>query len=203
MEHSVNHLVLDLVGGVLYLANKVFFDIMERRDGRDAVAFLFWKRMAWIVYLLGLPAVLIVFYQEKNWIFGAVELGGMPAMLCGLIASFSLKDPPKILDKFALYAIPVGLFVTLFDFKSWSTFLLQLFGSAGFLIGTRALSKRDEKKQEQGYYWFFVMNIATALLFFVQERYLWIPQQIISVLFVLDALRVRRLRKSRAQVLPT
>ncbi len=183
----------DVLGGGLYLLNKLFLDIMERRKS-SVEAYWFWRKLAWIVYLLGLPPVLMIFYHEQDWLFGAVELGGTPAMFCGVIAAMSRKNAPAWLDRIALYAIPVGLAVTFLDFRDWHTFALQFLGSAGFLIGTYELSK----DRQSGYNWFLLMNTATGALLYVQGRPFWLLQQILSIIFTFDARRVRRLKTANA-----
>lgn len=196
----MEHLALQLVGGSLYLLHKVFLDLMERARNRHEVElFWFWRKIAWAVYLLGLPAVVAIFFRERNWLFGCIELGGSPAMLCGLLTAWRRKDPPKWLDAIALAAIPVGLAWSLYDFGGITTQsqLLEVGGSAGFLIGTYLLSL----DRESGYWWFMLMNVATGLLMYHQGYLLFVPQQAISMILIIDAYRIRtqeaRWRKRR------
>ena len=162
---------------------------MERKR-KDADRFWFWRKMAWGSYLLGLPPIVAIFFLEKDWIFGSIELGGAPAMLCGLVAAFSRKDAPKWLDWLALGAVPVGLVLSVWDLGSFGslTQLLEVAGSAGFLIGTYFLAK----DREVGYYWFMLMNLTTGTLLYIQDYYLFVPQQILSVFLIVDAHRIRR-----------
>ncbi len=70
-------------GGVGYLLNKVCFSRAERSESiKERRA---WLVRSWIVYLSGLPAWIIVFISERNWIAAGVESGGVPAMVGGLI----------------------------------------------------------------------------------------------------------------------
>jgi len=185
----LEHLTLQIVGGTLYLLNKIFLNLMERRRG-DVEQFWLWRKLAWAVYLLGLPPIVWIFFLERDWIFGTIELGGVPAMLCGLIAAFNRKGAPSWLDRLALVAIPVGLGLSVWDFGgiTTSTQLLEIAGSAGFLIGTYLLAK----DRQSGYYWFMLMNVATGILLGLQGYYLFVPQQIISIILIADAYRVRR-----------
>ena len=185
----MEHLGLQVIGGLLYLLNKVFLVFMERARDKDEESFWKWRKWTWIIYLAGLPPVLAMFYFKRNWIFGAIELGGAPAMLCGILAACSRKDAPKWLDRLALAAIPIGLALSLWDLglSRPLTQGLEILGSAGFLIGTYLLAKDDRR----GYNWFFLMNLATAILFGVQGYYLFVPQQAVSVILVLYARRIR------------
>lgn len=166
----MERMILQIVGGGLYLLNKLFLDIMEYKRGKNEEAFWFWKKMAWVVYLMGLPPIVMIFFRERNWLFGAIELGGAPAMLCGLIVARTRKDAPRWLSRTALFAIPVGLGCSLYDFGGITTLnqLLEIAGSAGFLVGTYLLSK----DQESGYGWFMLMNAATGWLLYI-EKYPW------------------------------
>lgn len=192
----MEHIELQVLGGLLYLLNKVFLVFMEKARDRDGEAYWKWRRWAWIVYLLGLPPVLAMFYFKKNWIFGAIELGGSPAMLCGVIAAYSRKNAPAWLDRIALAAIPIGLALSLLDLgiSRPTTQGLEILGSAGFLVGTYLLAKDDKR----GYGWFFLMNAATAILFGVQGYYLFVPQQIVSVALVVWARNIRAAKQESA-----
>lgn len=186
----MSRLALQLVGGTLYLLNKMFLDSMERARLRSERMFWLWRKLAWAVYLLGLPPIVAIFFRERNWLFGSIELGGAPSMLCGLIAAFAAKKAPAWLDRIALAAIPIGLGLSLYDFGGLRTFNqgLEVAGSAGFLIGTYLLAKDDER----GYWWFMLMNLSTGWLLYREGYPLFVPQQALSVVFIVDAYRVRR-----------
>jgi hypothetical protein len=187
----LEHLTLQIVGGTLYLLNKVFLNLMERRRGNVEQFWLF-RKLTWAVYLLGLPPIVAIFFIERDWIFGLVELGGAPAMLCGLIAAFNRKSAPKWLDRLAIAAVPVGFTLSVWDFGGITTLtqFLEILGSAGFLVGTYLLAK----DRQSGYYWFLIMNVTTGVLLGIQGYYLFIPQQALSILLILDAYRVRKTR---------
>ena len=187
----MERLILQITGGGLYLLNKVFLNVMERsRRKKLEERFWFWKKMAWVVYLAGLTPIVIIFFSERNWIFGIIELGGAPAMLCGLISARTRKGAPKWLDRIALAVIPIGLGYSLYDFGGITTLnqLLEIAGSTGFLVGTYLLSK----DRSSGYRWFVLMNAATAWLLYIEGYPLFVPQQILSAIFVTDAHRVYR-----------
>lgn len=183
----LSRMELSLWGGGFYLLNKVFLNLMERARPNNVQAYWLFRQFAWIVYLIGLPFIVFMFFREKNWIFGMIELGGAPAMAYGILAAFSKKKGPAWLDHLALAAIPVGLVLSFLNFREARTFALEVLGSAGFLVGTYLLSK-DRKG---GYWWFTLMNLATGWLLYIENYPLFVPQQIFSVLLVLDAMRIR------------
>ena len=55
---------------------------------------------AWAVYLAGIPAWLWIFIQDKRWIAAALEFGGAPAMLLGLVFG---RERGRQFVKFALH----------------------------------------------------------------------------------------------------
>ena len=187
--------MLQLLGGGMYLLNKIFLDAMEHvrskneEDNKNNAKFWLLNQMAWAVYLLGLVPFVIIFFKERNWLFGAIELGGMPAMLCGLIAAIRKRDAPTWLAYLALLAIPAGLGYSLYDFGGITTLNqgLEIGGSAGFLIGTFLLSRG----RQSGYLWFLLMNGATAYLMYIENYLLLVLGQILSIVFTVDAFRTR------------
>ncbi|MBT3337133.1 MAG: hypothetical protein HN855_09295 [Anaerolineae bacterium] len=178
-------------GGIFYLLNKVFFSRAERSNSEQQKKN--WRVWAWIVYLLGVPAWVIIFVLEHNWIAAAIETGGAPAMIIGLsIAIRGLGHEPRWLDILAKMMIGIGLTLSLYDFGGITTFnqILELGIAVGFLVGTYLLAK----EKAQGYFWFIGMNIFTATLMGLQNYPLLMVQQLISLGFVLDAYFVQRAR---------
>jgi hypothetical protein len=167
---------------------------MERE--RATARFWFWRKLAWATYLVGLPPVVAIFAVEQNWLFAAIEVGGAPAMMCGLVAAFSRKDPPAWLDQLALIAIPIGIIASLWNLGLSKPLAqgLEVAGSIGFLVGTYLLAK----DREEGYRWFLVMNLATGILLGMQGYYLFVPQQILSIILIADAHRVRKRKNKQA-----
>lgn len=164
---------------------------MERKRG-SVEQFWFWRKWTWAVYLMGLPFIVWMFFLERDWIFASIEIGGIPAMLCGLVVAFRRKNAPNWLNYLAIIAIPIGLALSAWDFGGISlspgTQLLEILGSAGFLVGTLLLAK----DYQSGYYWFMLMNVSTGILLGIQGNYLMFPQQILSVALIYDAHRIRR-----------
>ena len=178
------NLILQIWGGAFYLLNKIFFSQAER--SKQETQEKKWRVASWAVYLIGLPAWVIIFVTERNWMAAAVETGGAPAMFMGLIIALRGKDnKPKQLDHIARIFIIFGIIFSIYDFGGITTInqVLEIGIIMGFLIGTYLLAK----KNKTGYLWFMMMNTSNTGLMIVQH-YPWLAlQQIISLLFVLDA----------------
>ena len=155
--------------------------------------------MSWIVYLIGVPAWLIIFILERNWMIAAVEVGGIPTMILGLIIALrGIKKEPRWLDHTAQMAAILGVTYSLYDFGGITTLnqVLELGVIVGFLVGTYLLAKQ----RPSGYLWFLFMNTSNATLMFIQD-YPWLTlQQVISFGFVADAFLVQK-RRSQPEVI--
>ena len=180
---------LQIWGGVFYLLNKVFFSQAER--SKTIRARKIWRIRSWIVYLTGLPAWIVVFMSEHNWIAAGVESGGAPAMLVGLIIAWRGHGAePKWLDNFAKLSVLVGFALSVYEFggiKNLSQFL-ELGIAAGFLMGTYMMAKDNA----QGYLWLMLGNVTCASLMGIESFYILMIQQMVSLCFVSDAFLVRR-----------
>jgi len=176
-------LLLQLWGGIFFLLNKIFFSRAERSEGARARR---WRIASWSVYLIGLPAWVIIFIMERNWIAAALESSGAPAMVMGLLVAVrGTGRQPKWLDHLALVGIVVGLSASLYDFGGITTVnqLLEIGIVTGYLIGTYMLAK----ERPSGYLWFLLMNGSNAVLMYTQDYPWLVVQQIASLAFVLDA----------------
>ena len=189
-------LVLQAWGGGLYLLNKVFFALAEGRP--DAV-----KRklriLGWIVYLLGVPAWVIILVSKHDWIAAAIEAGGVPAMLFGLLNACQNTDSPnKTLDfvtSLITYAALIfGLGYSVYDFGGITSGsqILEIGVMIGFLLGSYLLAK----KNSYGWLFFMLMNGSMAALMFLQHKPLLSIQQLVSLCFVIYGFTVA-MRSSR------
>jgi len=145
-----------------------------------------WLILAWSVYLIALPAWVIIFISKDNWIAAAVESGAVPSMFVGLwIAWQGHGKQPLWLDQLSILAVAIGLGLSFYNFSGITSInqILELGIAAGFLIGTYQLAK----KNSQGYLWFIVGNISCALLMDKEGFLLLMAQQVISLGFVIDA----------------
>jgi hypothetical protein len=187
------HQLLQLLGGVFYLLNKVFLSFSERARSRsDEFNARRWRITAWFVYLLGLPPWVLIFIAERNWIAASVEAAGLPAMLLGLTNAVrgTAHDPPGWLDHLALVCIPFGFAYSLYDFGGLTTpnQWWELSLVVGFLFGTYLLAK----EQPSGYLWYVLMHVSCGWLMYIQN-YPWLFfQQLLSLVFIADAYRLAR-----------
>ena len=140
---------------------------------------------------MGLPAWIVVFISEHNWIATGVESGGAPAMLVGLIIAWRGHGAePKWLDSIAKFSVLVGLALSVYEFggiKSLSQ-ILELGIAAGFLMGTYMMAK----DKAQGYLWLMLGNVSCASLMGIEGFSILMIQQLVSLCFVTDACWVRR-----------
>ena len=129
--------------------------------------------------------------REHNWIAAGVESGGAPAMMVGLIIAWKGRgSEPKYLDYIAQFAILIGFIISIYDFGGIRTVtqFFELGIAAGFLMGTYLMAK-DES---QGYFWLMLGNISCASLMGMQGLFIFMAQQMLSLVFVIDAYLVRR-----------
>jgi hypothetical protein len=150
-----------------------------------------WRIRSWVVYLTGLPAWVVVFISEHNWIAAGVESGGAPAMLTGLIIALrGHGKEPKWLDGIAKLSVLVGLTLSAVEFGGikYASQILELGITAGFLMGTYEMAK----DKAQGYLWLMLGNVSCASLMGMEGFHVLMTQQIVSLGFVIDAFRVRR-----------
>lgn len=180
---------LQIWGGIFYLLNKIFFSQAERSKSINGRRL--WRIRSWIVYLAGLPAWVIVFISEHNWIAAGVESGSAPAMTVGLIIAWKGHGTePKWLDIIAKLSILVGLALSVYEFggiRNLSQFL-ELGIAAGFLMGTYMMAK----DKAQGYLWLMLGNVSCASLMGIEGYFILMTQQLVSLIFVTDAFLVRR-----------
>ena len=183
-------LVLQAWGGGLYLLNKVFFALAE---GRPEATKRKLRIIGWTVYILGVPAWVIILVSKHDWIAAAIEAGGIPAMLFGLFNVWqNTGSPNKTLDitasLFTYAALLFGVGYSLYDYggiTSW-TQLLEIGVMIGFLIGTYLLAK----KNSFGWLFFMLMNASMAALMFLQDKPLLGMQQLVSLCFVIYGFNV-------------
>jgi len=180
---------LQIWGGLFYLLNKIFFSQAERSHATSSR--MAWRIRSWIVYLAGIPAWVIVFVSEHNWIAASVESGGAPAMIMGLIiVGRGHGTEPKWLDRIAKLSVLVGIALSIFEFGGINTpyQVLELGIATGFLMGTYMMAKDNAI----GYFWLMLGNVSCASLMGIEGYFILMIQQLVSLIFVTDAFLVRR-----------
>lgn len=179
---------LQIWGGVCYLLNKIFFSRAERNTkGLKRI----WRMRSWIVYMIGLPTWVIVFISKHNWIAASVESGGAASMIVGFyIAWRGQGSEPGWLDNLAKISVLFGLSISCYEFGGINT-IVQIFElgiAAGFLMGTYMMAKN----RTQGYFWLMIGNISCAFLMHLEGYKILMAQQILSLVFVIDAYIARK-----------
>ncbi|MDC7226015.1 MAG: nicotinamide mononucleotide transporter [Spirochaetales bacterium] len=177
--------MLQLWGGLFYLANKITFSIAEGR--RNSV-----KRklriIGWVIYILGVPAWVTILILKRNWIAASIEAGGLPSMIFGLVNDIQNEDKPdkgldRIASLFTYTFILLGAGISIYDFggiKTLSQFL-EIGVTIGFLMGSLLLAR----KKPSGWGFFMLMNSSMGILMLIQKRPLLAAQQLLSLGFVI------------------
>lgn len=186
---------MQILGGLFYLLNKVFFSMKERSSGEEE---RLWSIRSWVVYILGLVPWLIILSHENDWMVAFVEAGGLPSMVLGLILAVKHNRMDKgtevLLDWFARICAICGIGYSVYHFGLMTnlTQWYELGGVIGFLVGTYRLAKNHL----DGYLWFMLMNGSVGLLMYEQGYKLLGIQQALSLGFVIDAYQ-RKARKEQ------
>jgi hypothetical protein len=181
--------VMQIIGGVFYLLNKVLFSIAERMSQKHIKQ----KVMitAWIVFLIGVPPWLIILGYEHNWIAASIEAVGGGLIILALYLEIKAPEMvPKWLNVIGYSLIASGLSLSLYQFGGLTTFnqSLEIILAISFLIGTYKLPRQASS----GYLWYILMHLAAGWLLFIQG-YFWLAVlQLLSLLFILDAFWRRR-----------
>ncbi|OGI59661.1 multidrug transporter [Candidatus Nomurabacteria bacterium RIFCSPHIGHO2_02_FULL_37_45] len=175
-------ILLQLWGGLFYLFAKIF---LARAEGEENSK---WRTWGWITYLLGVPPWVIILALNQNWIAMALEAGGIPAIILGIIISVKqLEQAPRVIDKgtkiFTWILIIIGTMYSVYDFGGVTAFsqILELGVTVGFLLGTYLLAKKDGK----GWLCFILMNVSMGTLMLIQEKWIFAILQAISICFVI------------------
>ena len=177
-------LVLQAWGGGFYLCNKIFFALAEGKAPRAKRRFRIW---GWTVYILGVPAWVIILVGKHDWIAASIEAGGIPAMSFGLFNVYrNTAIPNKVFDFIASFAtylfLTLGVCYSLYDYGGITSIsqLLELGVTFGFLIGSYLLAKN----RLLGWPFFMLMNGSMGALMLIQHKPLLAVQQLVSLSFV-------------------
>ncbi len=168
-------IALQLWGGIFYLVAKIF---LSQSEGIEVNRKL--RRYGWITYVVGVPAWAIVLAIAQNWIALAVEVGAIPSMILGLV-DHKPSWMQKAVKTFTYGLVGIGIFYSIYDFGGITALsqVLELGVTAGFLIGTYLLAK----KNPNGWLWFILMNISMGTLMAMQDKWIFATLQGVSLGF--------------------
>ena len=194
-------LMLQIWGGGFYLLNKIFFALAERKRESSKRQLII---AGWTVYLLGVPAWVIILVSKHDWIAASIEAGGVPAMLFGLVNAFQKTGSHhKGFDRFASFftyaALILGVAYSLRDYCGLTAVSqgLEIGVMIGFLFGSYLLAK----KNLYGWLFFILMNSSMASLMLLQHKPLLAGQQLVSLCFVVYGFTIA-IKTSRAVIHP-
>jgi hypothetical protein len=193
-------IVVQFIGGLFYLLNKIFLSFAERAELKRPND-TFWRALSWVVYLIGLPAWVMIFIWKDDTIAAALEASGAPGMVLGLMLVFRKKGEQQIpwkaeldrwLDRLAYAVMGVGFGYSLRMFGGLTTLhqWLELGIVIGFLAGIGLLAH----KNRLGYVCYLVMCICNAELMREQGFNGLFWQQVLSIGFIIDAYVMSRQR---------
>lgn len=186
-------------GGGLYLLNKILFALAE---GKQEATQRRLRIVGWAVYILGVPAWVVILVGKHDWIAAAIEAGGVPAMLLGLVHAYQhTSTPHKGLDRFATFftyaALVTGTGYSVHDYGGITSVsqILEIGVMIGFLVGSYLLAK----KHVCGWLFFMLMNGSMAALMMLQHKPLLSIQQLASLCFVIYGFTIalKTLRQNR------
>ncbi|MFA6392792.1 MAG: multidrug transporter [Candidatus Paceibacterota bacterium] len=179
-EEVKMNIVLQLWGGIFYLLAKIFLSNAEGKENSK------WRRIGWLAYLIGIPAWIIVLEQNHNWIAMTIELGGAPSMILGIIVTTQKHNYSPRIDTvvkiFVWMLIIIGIVYSIYESHGTIllTQILECGVTIGYLAGTYLLAKRNGK----GWLFFAVMNVSMGILMTIQNKWIFVALQIISLYFV-------------------
>ena len=176
-------LFLQLWGGICYFLSKVFIvrSLFIQNDRN-------WRLLGWIIYLLGLPAWVILLISRQNWIASAIETAGLPAIILGIVLTWKqTSSPNKYVDWsiriFTFFMIILGTFYSIYTFNGLRNIsqILEIFIIFGYLVSNYLLAKKNP------YAWlmFMVGLISMSTLMYIQGNIILCIQQIISMIPIL------------------
>ncbi len=177
-------LFLQIFGGGCYLVNKILFAAAETQPLKVKRELLIW---GWAIYVIGVPAWVIILAQQDNWIAVSVQAGVVPSMLFGLYNVYHRVVNPsrrvgRLVSAFTYTVLTLGLGYSIWQRHGINalTQVLEMGVMVGFLIGSFLMAKRSLA----GWWCFMLMNVSMASLMVVQHKPILAGQQVASLAFV-------------------
>ena len=178
------NLILQIFAGLSYLINKIFFSFAENKSPKLKKNL---KIKGWIIYILGVPAWVIILTSNQNWIAASIEAGGIPAMLLGLYNTcHDNKKENKLFNIFVTVNtyvfVAIGLTYSIIDNNGISSYsqVLEIGVMIGFLFGSYFMAKNHSS----GWLFFMLMNLSMAILMLLENKSILMIQQLLSLCFV-------------------
>ena len=185
-------LVLQIWGGLFYLANKILFALSEGKPENIKKDL---KIKGWAIYLLGVPAWVTILLSHQNWIAASIEAGGIPAMLLGLYNTYhDNQKENKWFNKFVALctysSLAFGLVFSVIHHGGITSIsqVLEVGVMLGFLLGSYSIAKNNPV----GWFFFMLMNLSMATLMLLQDKPILMAQQLVSLCFVIYGLKKSR-----------
>ncbi|MAM88862.1 MAG: hypothetical protein CME36_16280 [unclassified Hahellaceae] len=182
-------LFLQIWGGACYLSNKILFSVSE---GQEASTKRTLKILGWIIYIIGVPAWVIILVAHDDWIAASIEAGGIPAMLLGLYNTiYDYRKEHKAFSWFVFCctygSLVFGLAYSLYIYGGITSAsqVLEIGVMLGFLLGSYLMAKGDPK----GWLFFMLMNVSMSALMALQGKPVLMVQQLVSLCFVIYGFR--------------
>jgi hypothetical protein len=175
-------LFLQAWGGGFYLLAKILLSHAEGlRYDRN------WRMAGWAMYILGLPAWVVLLAGRQNWIAAANEAGGAPALALGLILAWKGRGKAHPVAEwgvriFTYLMIVFGAGYSIYSFGGITAFsqMLEIGVTIGFLLGSFLLAGR----KAAGWLFYALMTLSMGSLMFIQGKAILVVQQGVSLLFV-------------------
>ena len=178
-------LLLQVWGGSFYLTNKICFALAE---GKNRYRKRQLKLFGWAIYVLGVPAWVIILVLKHDWIAASIEAGGLPAMLFGLYSVYMNRETPNrvfdfIASFFTYTFILLGTGYSVYDYGGITSIsqMLEIGVMVGFLLGSYLLAKNNP----HGWLYFMLMNASMGTLMIIQHKPVLAIQQAVSLGFVI------------------
>ncbi len=177
-------LILQIWGGSFYLINKICFAFAEGKE-RNRKRQL--KIIGWVIYILGVPAWVIILIIKHDWIAASIEAGGIPTMLFGLFNVYKNSEKPNrffdMVASFFTYAFIIfGTSYSIYEYYGITSIsqFLEIGVMIGFLLGSYLLAKN----KTYGWLFFMLMNGSMGTLMIIQSKPILGIQQAVSFCFV-------------------
>jgi hypothetical protein len=187
-------------GGAGYFLAKVLLVRAEFVENNRSL-----RLLGWFVYLLGVPAWVILLAGRQDWIAAAIETAGVPAIFLGIVMTWKQSNTPnKIIDWgiriFTCFMIVIGVSYSVYTFNGIRTLsqILEIIIIFGYLVSNYLLANRNP------FAWRMFMTglISMSILMYIQDKPILCIQQLISlipaVIGFIKNMKQERLRKHPA-----